>query len=127
LVADLQAHLGFALETAAFLRAGEPHHAKDLEGALNTGVWGHLHPAAKRLYEKLRDHYRLLKVDLTATQTKAWAGEAVALLGDVLRHKNLPVRLNIVPRRAGPKRPQRARSGPAARHESILDPDGGLP
>lgn len=127
LVGDLQAHLGFALETAAFLRAGQPRHAKDLEGALNDGVWGHLDPAVKRLYEKLRDHYRRLKVNLTPAETKAWASQAVAFLGDVLRVKNLPVRFNVVRTRAGPKRSRRPKSEPATGCDSVLDPKGGSP
>lgn len=127
LVGDLQAHLGFALETAAFLRAGQPRPAKHLEEALNEGVWVHLDPAAERLYEKLRDHYRRLKVDLAPAPTRAWASEAVAFLADVLRQKNLRVRFNVVRTRAEPKRSRRPKSGPAAGCDSVLDPDGGSP
>lgn len=127
LVGDLQAHLGFALETAAYLRAGHPREAKGLEEALSEGVWVHLDPAAKRLYETLREHYRCLKVDLTPAQTKAWAGEAVAFLADVLRQKNLPIRFKVIRKRAEPKQTLRSKSEPAAVHDSVSDSNGGSP
>ena len=127
LVGDLQAHLGFALETAAFLRAGVPRQAKELEDALNEGVWVHLDPAAKRLYETLREHYRRLKVNFKPAETRAWASEAVALLAEVLLQKNLRVRLNVVARRAEPMQTRRAKSELAAGQDGALDSDGGSP
>jgi hypothetical protein len=128
LVGDLQAHLGFALETAAFLRAGQPRPAKALEDALNSAVWGQLDPAAKRLYEKFRDHYRRLKPDLTPAETKAWASEAVDSLADALRQRSLRVRFDVLVRtRTAPKRSRRPKSQSATAHDSALDPDGGSP
>ncbi len=126
-VGDLQAHLGFALETAPFLRAGHAQQAQALEAALAQGVWGHLDLAVKRLYEVLRDHYRGLTPDLTPAQTEAWAGEAVALLVDALRQKNLRVRLNVVRTRNAPKRSGRSKLEPAAGCNGVLDTDGGSP
>ena len=40
LVGDLQAHVGFALETAAFLRAGHPREADALEAVVERGCVG---------------------------------------------------------------------------------------
>jgi hypothetical protein len=96
LVGDLQAHLVFALETAPFLRAGDRDHAQALEVALADGVWGHLDPAAMRLYEKLRDHYLRLRVDFAPAEMKAWAGEALVFLSDAVREKNLRIRFHLV-------------------------------
>ena len=125
LIVDLQAHLGFALETAAFLRAGHPREAKALEESLSEGVWVHLDPEAKRLYETLREHYLRLKGNLTPAQTKAWASEVLAFLADVLRQKNLPVRFEAVRRRPEPKQTLRSQSEPAAAHGSVSDANGG--
>lgn len=127
LVVDLQAHLGFAFETAAFLRAGHSREAKALEESLSEGVWAHLDPEAKRLYETLREHYRRLKVNLTPEQTKAWAGEALAFLADVLRQKDLPVRFKVVRQRANPKQTPRSKSEPAAGRGSVSEPNGDSP
>ncbi len=127
LVGDLQAHLGFALETAPFLRAGSAQQADALEAALAQGVWAHLDPAVKRLYEELREHYRRLKVDFTPAETKAWASEAMALLGDVLRQQNVRVRLNVVRTRKGAKRPRHSKLEAAPGCNGVLDTDGGSP
>lgn len=115
LVGDLQGHLVFALETAAFLRAGERGQAEALQAALARDLWRQLDPAAGRLYEKLRDHYLRLRIDLTPAETSAWAGEALAFLAEALREKNLCVRFDLA--RAGSRnrrspRPQSA--GPAS-------------
>lgn len=126
-VIDLQAHLGFALETAAFLRAGHPRETKALEELLNDGVWVHLDPEAKRLYETLREHYRRLKVNLTPAQTKAWAGEVLAFLAEVLQQKNLPIRFKVILRRPAPKQALRSKSETAAAHDSVSDSNGGSP
>ncbi|KAB2916720.1 MAG: hypothetical protein F9K29_10780 [Hyphomicrobiaceae bacterium] len=124
-VGDLQAHLGFALETAPFLRAGHDRQAEALEAALSRGVWDHLDPAVKRLYEALRDHYRRLTPDLTSAQTEAWAGEAVALLTDALQQKNLRVRFELARTRAVPKRSRGPKSAPMSARDSVPDSDGG--
>lgn len=127
LVGDLQAHLGFALETAPFLRTGRAQQAQTLEAALDQGVWAHLDPTVKRLYEELREHYRRLKVDFTPAETKAWASEAMALLGDVFRQQNVRVRLNVVRTRKGAKRARPSKLEPAAGCNGVLDTDGGSP
>ena len=120
LVGDLQAHLGFALETAPFIAAGQRHHAEALEAALSEGIWPHLDPAVMPLYESLRDHYRQLGEDLHPSQVKTWAGEALALLADVLLAKNLHVRFELVETRPSPKRKHAIRSGPLAAHDNTL-------
>lgn len=125
LVGDLQANLGFALETAAFRRAGDQRAADALDEALNAGVWPRLDPIAKRLYENLRDHCVGLKPDLTPTDTNAWVSEAVALLADALRERGSSVRLNVVRRGNELRRGRGPKSDHAATHGSIVDPDGG--
>jgi hypothetical protein len=112
LIADLQAHLIFALETAAFLRAGDRGNARALEAALADGVWGQLDPGVGHLYETLRDHYLGLRMDLTASELKAWAGEALVFLADAVREKKLHVRLDLV--RAHPRRAPLAQPRPEA-------------
>lgn len=127
LVGDLQAHLGFALETAPFLSAGHRRQAEALEAALSEGVWTHLDPAVMPLYERFRDHYRQLRGDLNPAEVKAWASEAVAFLADVLREKNLRVRFDLVRTRSGQKRPREPRSEAMAVHDSAFEHDGGSP
>ncbi len=113
LVGDLQGHLVFALETAAFLRAGERAQAEALEAALARDVWRELDPGALRLYEQLRDHYLRLRFDLTPAETRAWADEALAFLAETLREKNLSVRVDLArTRRNG--RSLRSQSHPAS-------------
>lgn len=96
LVGDLQAHLVFAMETAAFLRVGRQHEAAVLEARLDEGVWAFLDPVARRLYMALRDHYCGLQTDFGPAAMKAWAERAAALLVDALSEKSLSIRLDIV-------------------------------
>ena len=127
LVGDLQAYLGFALETAPFLFAGHRHQADALEAALSEGVWPHLDPVVMPLYAKLRDHYRQLKADLSPAEVIAWAGVGLGFLADVLREKNLRVRFALVPTRAAQKRPRQPRSEPRAVQDGAFEHDGGSP
>lgn len=127
LVGDLQAHLGFALETAPFLAAGQRRQAEALEAALSAGVWPHLDPAVMPLYERFRDHYLKLRGDLTPAAVKAWASEAVALLADVLRERNLRVRFDLTGPRSGSSRPHAPRSSPVAPHGSAFEHNGSSP
>jgi hypothetical protein len=116
LVGDLQAYLGFALETAPFLSAGRRYQADALEAALREGVWSRVDPAVMPLYEKLRDHFRQLRGDFKPTQVKAWASEATALLAGVLGEKNLHVRFDLAPRRSARERSRERQSESAPVH-----------
>jgi len=116
LVGDLQACLGFALETAPFLSAGRRSQADALDAALRDGVWGRLDPAVLPLYEKLRDHYLQLRGDFGLAEVKTWASEATALLADVLREKNLHVRFDLAPRRSARERSRERRLESAPVH-----------
>ena len=127
LVGDLQAHLGFALETAPFLAAGHRRQAEALEAALSEGVWVHLDPAVMPLYEKFRDHYLQLKVDLAPAKMKAWASTAIGFLADALQEKHLQVRFELVRTGSGQKRPRQPRSEAMAAHDNAFEHDRGLP
>lgn len=95
LVGDLQAHLVVALEIAPFLRAGHREQAQALEAALIDGVLSHLDPAARRLYDELRDHYLQLRTNMTAAQLQAWIGAALDCLADVLSQGHLQARFAL--------------------------------
>jgi len=125
LVGDMQAHLGFALETAPFLSAGHRRPAEALDAALSEGVWPHLDPAVMPLYEKLRDHYRQLRGGFTPAELKAWAAKALAFVADVLRENNLRVRFDLIRTGSGHGRPSARRSEPAAVHDGAGEHDGG--
>jgi hypothetical protein len=127
LVADMQAHLIFALETAPFLRAGELGKARALEAALAEGVWRHLDPKVVRLYEALRDHYLGLTDDLTPRKMKAWAEEALAFLAAALRETGPHIQFNLV-RAARPPRgsPAPSRRRPSVSHHDPLAENGGM-
>lgn len=127
LVGDLQAHLGFALETAPFFSAGHRRQAKALEAALSEGVWRHLDPAVMPLYETFRDHYLQLKVDLTPAKMKVWANTAAGFLADALQKKHLQIRFEVVRTRSGQKRSGKPRSEAMAVRNSAFEHDGGLP
>ena len=127
LVGDLQAYLVFALETAPFLRAGDRDHAQALEVALADGVWGHLDPAAMRLYEKLRDHYLRLRVDFAPAEMKGWAGEVLAFLADAVREKNLRIRFDLVRAHRRREPSGQPRPKPAAPRQRSLGHDGSAP
>ena len=129
LVGDLQAHLPFALETAAFLRAGRRRHADALEAALIDRVLIHLDPAALRLYGKFRDHYLELRTNLTAAQTKDWSSTALGLLGEALRQRSLEVKFTLVPTRSAQQPsdqepPQRSAMARAAAAHGRIDRPG---
>jgi hypothetical protein len=111
LVGDLQAHLVVVLEIAPFLRAGHDKQAQTLETALIDGVLSHLDPAARRLYEKLRDHYLQLPADLTPPQLQTWIETALGFLADALREGDLQARFAVA----------RTRSGGDPRHPSPVE------
>ena len=126
LVADLQAHLPFVLETAPFLRAERRPEAEALEAALFEGVLSHLDRAVAPLYEKLRDHYLTLNADFTSPDMKGWSSEALGLLAAALQDRNLRVRFQLVRARRTrePRSPARA-SRASGNHISVAY-DGGL-
>lgn len=125
LVGDLQAYLGFALETAAFLRAEHRQQAHMLEAALVEGVLSHLDPAVLPLYEKIRDHYLRVEFDLTPVEVKAWCNEALGFLADALREKSFQLRFSLVRAHSGgrPRRHSRIERTPIV-HNSV-EHDGG--
>lgn len=127
LVGDLQAYLGFALETAPFLSAGDRSQADALEAALREGVWSRVDPAVMPLYEKLRDRYRRLRGDFSPAEMKTWASEATALLTDALREKNLRVRFDLAPRRSARERSRERRLESAPAHGDGLEHVRGSP
>jgi hypothetical protein len=127
LVGDLQAYLGFALETAPFLRAEHRQQAQALEAALSKGVLCHLDPAVPRLYEKFRDHYLQLRTDFTPAEMKVWSSEALGFLADAIQQRHLPLVFSLVRTRsaAKPRRPSRIERSSIV-HGSIAH-DGGSP
>jgi hypothetical protein len=127
LVGDLQAYLGFALETAAFLRAEHQEQARALEAALTEGVLSQLDPAALPLYEKLREHYLRLRSDFTPAEMKAWSSEALGIIADTLQERNLRVRFSLVRSHSDGRA---RRHSPAERTPSVhgsVEHDGGSP
>ncbi len=127
LVGDLQAYLGFALETAPFLFAECHSQAAALESALHEGIWARLDPLVMPLYERFRDHYRQLKSDLDPAGVKSWAGEALAFLDEALRERSLDVRFDLVPARSRQKRPPELRSQPKTAHHRVAQHDESSP
>ncbi len=124
LVGDLQAHSAFALETAPFLRAKRRPQAQALEGVLIHGVLSRLDPAALWLYEKCRDHYLLLRTDLTAAEMKRWSSDALDILAGALRERHLQVRFALVRTRSNAKQQRQPRR--AVVHGAV-EHDGGFP
>ncbi len=127
LVGDLQAYLGFALETAPFLSAESHSQAVALETKLREGIWAHLDPAVMPLYERFRDHYRQLKGDLSPADVESWAGEVLALLSEALRERGLDVRFDLVAARSRQKRSREPRSQSRPAHHGIAQHDEGSP
>ncbi len=123
LIGDLQGHLVFALETAAFLRAGQRRQAEAMEAALARDVWARLDPIAGRLYECLRDHYLRLRTDLAPVPLKAWTSEALASLAAGLRERKLAVRFELAQTRS--RQPQEPPSVPIAARSATCEHGGG--
>jgi hypothetical protein len=123
LVGDLQAHLPFALEIAPFLRADRDEEAAALERALIDAVFSHLDPAVLPLFQKCREHYLLLRTDMTAAEVKSWSRHALDFLAGVLSERHLPVRFALAA--AGTNSPPRQ----MRRRErlTVHDAVGGLP
>jgi hypothetical protein len=127
LVGDLQAHLGFALETAPFLRARHKQQAEALEAALIQDVLSQLDPAVQPLYEQFRDHYLQLRTDLAAAETKDWCSRALGFLVDALRERHLEARFELVPTRSGPEPRRQSRIRRRFAVHSSTGHDGGSP
>jgi len=127
LVGELQAYLGFALETAPFVRADRAQEAHALEAALIEGVLRHLDPAALRLYEKFRDHYLRLRTDFTAAEMKIWSGEALGFLADAIREKHLQLRFSLVRAHSAAKPRRRSRMASTSSAQPCIAHDGGSP
>ncbi len=127
LVGDLQAYLGFALETAPFLRADHRQQAQALEAALIEGVLCHLDPAAPLLYEKFRDHYLRLRTDFTPAEMKVWSSEALGLLADAIQQRHLPLRFSLVRTDSAAKPRRQSRMAPTSIVHSSIGHDGGSP
>jgi len=127
LVADLQAYLGFALETAPFLRAECRREAQALEAALIEDVLCHLDPAALRLYEKFRDHYLRLGTDLTPAEMKAWSGEALGFLADAIKERHLLLGFSLVRTPSAAKPRPRSRMERASAIQSSIEQERGSP
>jgi len=127
LVGDLQAYLGFALETAPFLRAGHQEQAEALESALIQGLLSQLDPAVRRLYERLRDHYLQLRTDLTPAETKDWCSTALGFLADALRDGHLQVRFELVPARSHRESRRQSRIRRRLAVHGSVGHDGGSP
>jgi hypothetical protein len=127
LVGDLQAYLGFALETAPFLRAGHRQQAQALEAALVEGVLCHLDPAAPQLYEKFRDHYLQLRTDFTLAEMKVWSSAALGLLADAIAQRHLQLRFSVVRTHPTAKPRRQSRLGHASGVHNSIEHDGGSP
>jgi hypothetical protein len=69
-----------ALESAAFLRAGEASKASVLEALLDEEVFQHLEPEIGVLYRSFRDCYTALSPDLDGEAVSAWMSAAFAPL-----------------------------------------------
>jgi len=127
LVGDLQAYLGFALETASFLRAECQEQAQALEAALIEGVLCHLDPAAPRLYENFRDHYLQLRTDFSPAEMKTWSSEALGFLVDAIQEKDLKLRFSLVRTHAAAKPRRQSRMQRTSIVHSSIEHDGGSP
>ena len=125
LVGDLQAYLPFALETGPFLRTGHQREAEVLDARLTEAVWPNVDPLARDLYTTLREHYGRLRPDLGPAAVAEWAEEALAEFAEVLRRRQLDIRVSLVRVRSGRNRGTRPpRTGHAGTNQ---DHGGGRP
>lgn len=84
LTASFEAHLPMALESAAFLRAGEPERAGVIDALLEEDVFRRLEPEISPLYLLFRERYASLSTDLDAEAVFAWMNATYAPLLEVL-------------------------------------------
>ena len=118
LIGDMQMHLPFALETAPFLRAGHRQQGAALETALIEGLMSDLDPDVRRVYEKLRDHYLLLKPAMSAAELEAWSNTALDFLAGVLSARKWPVRFSLARGKTGRKQGIRRDAGAKRLHQT---------
>lgn len=93
LVADLDAHLDLAMETAPFFRTGHTAAGCELEAELEAGVFTVLEPPAGRAYSALREHYIALQPDVSDLQV--WASRVLGILAETVGSGGLALRMNV--------------------------------
>jgi hypothetical protein len=89
LVGDLESHLGLAMETAAFYRAGRESDGRKLDVMLNTRVFPGLEPETAPAYTALREQYTRLRPDLDPAGMQTWGTAVLAVLVQALASKGL--------------------------------------
>ena len=95
LLASVQAYGRFALETAAFTRAGHEMCAHALELALQDSVFRRLEPELEPLYRGLHERYLELTPDMSARSLRNWAEVTFAPLLAEIDRARLAARIHF--------------------------------
>jgi hypothetical protein len=77
-LAAVESHAPFALETAAFTRAGRTEDAQELETLLWRQALDHEEPEVGEIYNALYARYAGLQPDMSAQAFRGWAAETFA-------------------------------------------------
>ncbi|MBI4671552.1 MAG: hypothetical protein HY741_07780 [Chloroflexi bacterium] len=93
---DMQSHLDFALETAAFYRQGKLAEAKMLERAFQVDVLAHVDPEVRAVYPALCDQLAQLPQNLTRAQTALQVKQLAGILDRALRAKGIGMECQVV-------------------------------
>ncbi len=84
LMASMEAHIRMALESAAFVRAGESARAFALDALIEEEVFQHVEPEIGALYRHFLSRYASLEPGLEKKGVRAWMGESCSSLLDAL-------------------------------------------
>ena len=113
LLASVHACGRFALETAAFARAGQKERARALETMLEDGVFRRFEPELEPLYRGLYERYLALTPDMAAKSVRDWAEATFAPLAARIDGAGLAARVHF--RIAGDGAPATRATGPTMR------------
>lgn len=95
LLASVQAYGRFALETAAFARAGHPARARALETVLEDRVFRRFEPELEPLYRGLYRRYLALTPDMAVAPVRDWAEATFAPLAAQIGRAGLAARVRF--------------------------------
>jgi hypothetical protein len=94
-MASIEAHVRLAMESAAFLRAGDAARSVALDSLAEEEVFKHVEREVGALYRLYCARYAALKLDLNATSLLAWMQDSSALLTNVLRKRGASFKVDF--------------------------------
>lgn len=96
LLASMEAHLRFVLESAGLARAGDLHRAAELDAYMEEQVLRHIEPEVGDMYRPLREHCAALLPKFTIPEVQEWMSTAFELLAGPVRKLGISCTMQLV-------------------------------